>query len=57
MTDPSVRTLARAIPGLRYHHLGFPQEQARPGEQHLDPLGVHVVPWDSNPFGIEFMRF
>lgn len=48
---------APTIPGLKYHHLGFPQILSRVGEQHLDDLGVHVVPWDSNPFGIEFMRF
>lgn len=50
-------TRAPDIPGLRYHHLGVPQTSPRPGESHLEGLGVHLVPWDSNPFGIEFMRF
>jgi catechol 2,3-dioxygenase-like lactoylglutathione lyase family enzyme len=45
------------IRGLRYHHLGVPTDVARPGEEHLEALGVHVVPWERNPFGVEFMRF
>jgi len=49
--------MSPAIPGLKFHHLGFPRAEAGRGEQHLEGLGVHVVPWDSNPFGIEFMRF
>jgi hypothetical protein len=57
MTGPAVQPLAEGIPGLRYHHLGVPHGRARPGEQHLHDLGVHIVAWDSNPFGIEFMRF
>ena len=44
-------------PGFRYHHLGVPTDQARAGEEHLPGLGVHLVPWDRNPFAIEFMRF
>ncbi len=42
---------------MRYHHVGIPTDQPRPGEQHLPRLGVHVVPFDTNPFGIEWMRF
>ncbi len=45
------------LEGLRYHHLGVPTREPRPGERHLEALGVHLVPWDSNPFGIEWMRF
>ncbi len=43
--------------GLRYHHLGLPTTEPRPGETHIPHLGIHVVPFDSNPFGIEWMRF
>ncbi|MBI4912516.1 MAG: hypothetical protein HY823_07245 [Acidobacteria bacterium] len=44
-------------PGFHYHHFGVPTETPREGEEHLEALGVHLVPWNSNPFGIEFMRF
>jgi hypothetical protein len=43
--------------GWRYHHLGIPHGTALPGERHLEQLGVHVVGFDTSPFGIEWMRF
>lgn len=42
---------------MRFHHLGVPTTEPRPGEEHVPHLGVHVVPYTSNPFGIEWMRF
>ena len=42
---------------LRYHHLGMPTTEPQPGEIHLPHLGIHLVPFDTNPFGIEWMRF
>lgn len=48
---------ATAKLGWRYHHLGIPHTQPRPDEQHLAHLGVHVVGFETSPFGIEWMRF
>lgn len=41
----------------KYHHLGMPTDQAREGEYYIEAFKVHVVPFDSNPFGIEWMRY
>jgi hypothetical protein len=43
--------------GWRYHHLGIPHTEPRPGERHLADLGVHVSGFDTSPCGIEWMRF
>ncbi len=43
--------------GLRYHHVGIPTTTPRAGETHLEELGVHVVGFDTSPFGVEWMRF
>jgi len=43
--------------GWRYHHLGIPHAMPRPGEQHLEPLGLHVCGFETSPYGIEWMRF
>ena len=45
------------IKGLRYHHLGVPILEPHAGEEHVPHLGIHMVPWNTNPFGIELMRF
>jgi hypothetical protein len=42
---------------MRYHHLGVPTDRPREGEVFLPGFGTHVVPFDSNPFGIEWIRF
>ena len=41
----------------KYHHLGVPTDIQREGEYHIEALKVHVVPFDSNPYGIEWMRY
>ena len=41
----------------RYHHLGIPTTERREGEIHLPQLGIHVVPHDSNSYGVEWMRY
>jgi hypothetical protein len=43
--------------GWRYHHLGIPTTQARPGERHLPELGMYVTGFDTSPYGVEWMRF
>ena len=41
----------------KYHHLGIPTGIRRDGEYHIEALKIHVVPFDSNPYGIEWMRY
>jgi hypothetical protein len=41
----------------KYHHLGIPTDKARAGEYYLKEAKVHVLPFDSNPYGIEWMRY
>jgi hypothetical protein len=43
--------------GWRYHHLGIPTTESRPGERHLPELGMYVTGFDTSPFGVEWMRF
>jgi hypothetical protein len=43
--------------GWRYHHLGIPTKEARPGEVHLPKLKMHVSGFSTSPFGVEWMRF
>lgn len=42
---------------MRYHHTGIPTNIERPGEYFFEALGIHIVPFDSNPYGVEWMRY
>lgn len=42
---------------LTYHHIGVPTTIPRPGEVYLERFKMHVVAFDTNPFGIEWLRF
>jgi len=44
-------------PRLTYHHVGIPTTVSRPGEVFLERFKMHVVGFDTNPFGIEWLRF
>jgi hypothetical protein len=41
----------------RYHHVGIPTQVERPGETYLEQYGVFCTDHESNPFGIQWMRF
>jgi hypothetical protein len=41
----------------RYHHIGIPTTEAKPGETHLKHLKLFVVSHENNEFGVEWMRF
>lgn len=41
----------------RYHHLGIPTTEPKANETYLPHLKVHIVGYDTNPYGIEWMRF
>lgn len=40
-----------------YHHIGIPTEIQRKGEEYLEKFGMYVVGYDTNPYGIEWLRF
>ena len=41
----------------RYHHIGIPTIEAKPGETHLKHLKLFVVSHEKSEFGVEWMRF
>lgn len=42
---------------LRYHHIGIPTDIPRAGEVFLPRFGMYVLGYDTNPYGIEWIRF
>jgi len=42
---------------LKYHHTGIPTTTLRQGEVYLEQFKMHVVPFDTNPYGVEWIRF
>ena len=41
----------------RYHHIGIPTNESKPGATHLKDLKVFVVSHQKSEFGVEWMRF
>ena len=41
----------------RFHHIGIPTSETRPGEQHLPRFGMHVSGFEASPYGVEWIRF
>lgn len=42
---------------MRYHHLGIPTKQPRPGETYLEDFKAFCTDHESTPYGIQWMRF
>ncbi len=40
-----------------YHHIGIPTAIQRDGEEYLEKYGMYIVGYDTNPYGIEWLRF
>jgi hypothetical protein len=55
--QPHEQPAATARFGWRYHHLGIPYSEPRPGETALPHLGIHVRGFETSPYGIEWIRF
>ncbi len=53
-SDPSA---AVAEWGWRYHHIGIPTNEKRPGERYLEEYGMYISGFGSSPYGVEWMRF
>jgi len=41
----------------KYHHIGIPTSTPQPGEVYLEQLKLFCTDHESNPFGIQWMRF
>ncbi len=52
--EPPAATAER---GWRYHHIGIPYLEPRPGEQHVAHLKIFVSGFERSPYGVEWMRF
>ena len=44
-------------PVREYHHVGIPTKVKRDGETYLEQFKVFVSGYDTNPYGVEWMRF
>jgi hypothetical protein len=42
---------------VKYHHLGIPTKTPHVGETYLEQFGVYCTDHNSNPFGIQWMRY
>ena len=42
---------------LKYHHMGIPTEEQKPGERYIEPLKMYVSGYEDSPYRIEWMRF
>ena len=43
--------------GWRYHHLGIPTTEERPGERYLEQYRFYVSGFERSPYGVEWLRF
>lgn len=41
----------------RYHHLGIPTTEKRPGEVYLEKYKMYVSGYGTSPYKVEWMRF
>ncbi len=42
---------------MRYHHVGIPTTVRRDGEIYLPQFKMQVVHYETNPYGMEWIRF
>jgi len=42
---------------LKYHHIGIPTAESQPGETYLKKFKLYCTDHESNPFGIQWMRY
>ncbi len=49
--------LAVSAEGMRFHHIGIPTKDKKPGEKYLEQYKFYVSGFDTSEYGIEWMRF
>ncbi len=42
---------------MKYHHIGIPTLLPKDGEMYLESHDIHFTDHESNPFGIQWMRY
>jgi len=42
---------------MKYHHIGIPTTDPKPGEVYLEKYKVFCTDHEDNPFGIQWMRY
>ena len=42
---------------MEYHHVGIPTKTVHEGESYLEAFKMYVTSFDSNPYGVEWLRF
>ena len=42
---------------MKYHHLGIPTTIPREGEEYIEKFDAYCTDHESNPFGIQWMRY
>jgi len=42
---------------VRYHHVGIPTKEPKEGETYLPDFKAYCTDHESNPFGIQWMRY
>ena len=42
---------------MRYHHIGIPTDEPKPGETYLPDFKAYCTDHEANPFGIQWMRY
>ena len=43
--------------GMKFHHLGIPTTEVKPGEKYIEHWKFYVSGFDTSDYGIEWMRF
>ena len=43
--------------GMKFHHIGIPTTEIRPGERYIDKYKFYVSGFETSEYGIEWMRF
>jgi hypothetical protein len=41
----------------KYHHIGIPTTEKKPGERYIEHLKMYVSGYENSPYIIEWMRF
>jgi hypothetical protein len=42
---------------MKYNHLGIPTQTPKEGEEYLSAFDIYCTDHESNPFGIQWMRY
>ena len=55
--DAAVKKFLLEECGMTYYHLGIPTDQDMEWDAYLENLKLHIMEYENDPFGIEWMKF